>query len=64
MTVPNGTAQWVSFDVAADLLGVSREEVDRLVEDGILTAGEVDGTRWLLRDGVDALARRRADGER
>lgn len=52
---------FVTYDEAAELLGVSRESIRLYVQRGLLAEGEVYGKRKILRSAIDALLNQHFD---
>jgi excisionase family DNA binding protein len=46
---------YLTPDEAADILGVTRDRIDAMVEEGLLQLIDVDSERWLHRSEVEAL---------
>jgi excisionase family DNA binding protein len=47
--------RYLTPDEAADILGVTRDRLDAMIEEGVLQLAEVDGELWLHRAEVEAL---------
>lgn len=47
--------RYVTPDEAADILGVTRDRIDAMVEEGLLQQEQVDSELWLHRAEVEAL---------